>query len=187
MLDKNRQSLLLDGIFKLLVDARYQVVRSVNRTMVYAYFEIGKLIVEEEQSGKNRAEYGKSVLKKLSNGLTERLGKGFSVDNLENMRKFYLTYMISETLSRKSTDTQQKSETVSRISKKNDFQLSWSHYIKLIRIDNVEERKFYEIEIDQNNWSLREFKRQYDSALYQRLVLSKDKQGVIKIISLREY
>ena len=90
-------------------------------------FEVGRYIVEYEQNGKDRAEYGKSILKNLSARLTKRLGKGFSEDNLENMRKFYLCYQISETPSRK-------------------FTLSWSHYLKLIRIQNKDERSFYEIE-----------------------------------------
>ncbi|MBA7545583.1 putative nuclease YhcG [subsurface metagenome] len=164
---KNRQNLLFDKVTQLLSKARSEVVRSVNKTMVYTYFEIGRLIIEEEQHGKDRAEYGKSILKTLSDKLVKEIGKGFSVDNLENMRKFYFAYS--------------KSETVSRNLESYDFQLSWSHYLKLIRINNLEERKFYEIEAIQNNWSLRELRRQFDSALYQRLVLSRDKKGVKKL------
>ena len=166
-IDKNRQNLLFDKITQLLSKARSEVVRSVNKTMVYTYFEIGRLIIEEEQHGKDRAEYGKSILKTLSDKLVKEIGKGFLVDNLENMRKFYFAYS--------------KSETVSRNLESYDFQLSWSHYLKLIRINNLEERKFYEIEAIQNNWSLRELRRQFDSALYQRLVLSRDKKGVKKL------
>ena len=166
-IDKNRQNLLFDKVTQLLSKARSEVVRSVNKTMVYTYFEIGRLIIEEEQHGKDRAEYGKSILKTLSDKLVKEIGKGFSVDNLENMRKFYFSYS--------------KSETVSRNLESYDFQLSWSHYLKLIRINNLEERKFYEIEAIQNNWSLRELRRQFDSALYQRLVLSRDKKGVKKL------
>ncbi len=164
---KNRQNILFEKVAHLLSNARTEVVRSVNKTMVYTYFEIGRLIIEEEQQGKFRAEYGKSVLKSLSYKLNKEIGKGFSVDNLENMRRFYLAYS--------------KSETVSRNLKGNNFQLSWSHYLKLIRIDSLVERKFYEIEAIQNNWSLRELKRQFDSALYQRLALSRDKKGVKKL------
>ena len=166
-IDKNRQNLLFDKVTQLLSKARSEVVRSVNKTMVYTYFEIGRLIIEEQQHGKDRAEYGKSILKTLSDKLVKEIGKGFSVDNLENMRKFYFSYS--------------KSETVSRNLESYDFQLSWSHYLKLIRINNLEERKFYEIEAIQNNWSLRELRRQFDSALYQRLVLSRDKKGVKKL------
>ena len=100
-------------VVELLKQARNSVVRTINKTMVYTYFEIGKIIVEEEQKGKSRAKYGKGLLKDLSEKLTKEFGKGFSVDNLENMRKFYLTYSISETLSRKLDS--EKSETVSRI------------------------------------------------------------------------
>jgi len=116
----------------LLKEARKSVVKTVNQTMVYTYFEIGRIIVEEEQKGRVRAEYGKQILKGLSEKLSNEFGKGFSVDNLENMRRFYLVYSISETLSRKSQ--KDKSETVSRIFNKNDFQLSWSHYLFLLKL-----------------------------------------------------
>lgn len=99
-IDKNRQNLLFDKVTQLLSKARSEVVRSINKTMVYTYFEIGRLIIEEEQHGKDRAEYGKSILKTLSDKLVKEIGKGFSVDNLENMRKFYLAYSKSETVSR---------------------------------------------------------------------------------------
>ena len=127
--------------------------------MVQTYFKIGRLIVEEEQHGNIRAEYGKETLKNLSIKLTTNYGKGFSVTNLKQMRDFYLTYQIRQTVS-------------------DQFTLSYSHYLFLMRIDNPEERKFYEIESSQNNWSLRELKRQFDSALYERLSLSKDKEKV---------
>jgi len=143
----------------LLHSARQHVVRAVNQTMVYTYYEIGRMIVEDEQQGKERAEYGKRVLKELSKMLSAEFGKGFSVDNLQNMRQFYLVYSIYETTSRK-------------------FNLSWSHYLKLMRIANLEERSFYEIECATNNWSLKELQRQFDSALYERLVLSRDKEGI---------
>lgn len=146
-------------IVDLLTSARRKVVQTVNQTMVVTYFEIGKMIVEEEQAGKQRANYGHQLLKKLSEVLTKEFGKGFSVDNLENMRRFYLAYSKSETLSR-------------------NFTLSWSHYLKLTRIEDENERKFYEIESAKNNWSVRELKRQFDSALYTRLALSRDKNKV---------
>ena len=163
-------------ITKLLKNARSKVVQAVNTTMVYTYFEIGRIIVEEEQKGKERAEYGKKILEKLSQKLNKEFGRGFSVDNLENMRKFYLTYSISETVSRKSIS--RKSETVSRKFENIEFQLSWSHYLFLMKIDNLDERKFYEIEAQNNGWSLRELQRQFDTALFERLVLSRDKKGV---------
>ncbi|MCK5146925.1 DUF1016 family protein [bacterium] len=161
---KYAKSDFFDKVAETLKNARISVVQTVNKTMVYTYFEIGRIIVEEQQDGKERAAYGKNIIHELSKRLTSEFGKGFSVDNLENMRKFYLAYSISETGSRKLGG--------------NEFQLSWSHYIKLIRIADLKERKFYEIEAIQNNWSLRELRRQYDSALYQRLVLSRDKKGI---------
>jgi len=171
MTNKPSNTKLFSQIVDLLQSARNKVVRTVNQTMVLTYFEIGKMLVEEEQGGKERAEYGKQILKELSNVLTKEFGKGFSVDNLENMRRFYLVYEKSETLSRISENA--ISETASR-----NFNLSWSHYLKLMRIDDESERKFYEIEAYKNNWSVRELQRQFDTALYTRLALSRDKDKV---------
>lgn len=170
--NKNFYSKIVD----LLQSARKKVIRTVNQTMALTYFAIGKMLVEEEQEGKERADYGKHILKELSKVLTQEFGKGFSVDNLENMRRFYLAYGKSETLSRISTE--QISETPPRNLKQDEFLLSWSHYLKLLRIDDENERKFYEIESYKNNWSVRELQRQYDSALYTRLVLSRDKEKI---------
>jgi len=178
-IEKNIDIDFYNKIIELLKNARKKVVQTVNTTMVYTYFEIGRIIVEEEQKGKERAEYGKKILARLSQKLNKEFGRGFSVDNLENMRRFYLTYSISETLSRKSING--KSETVSRISKNIDFKLSWSHYLFLMKIDNSDERKFYEIEANNNGWSLRELQRQFDTALFERLVLSRDKKDVKKL------
>ncbi len=158
---KNRY---IKEIKELLLSAKSQVYKNINTIMTKTYFEIGKRIVKEEQNGKDRAGYGKEVLKNLSLELTQEFGKGFSVDNLENMRRFYLVYSKSETASRK-------------------FELSWSHYIFLSRIQNEDERNFYEIEAVKNGWSLRELKREFDSALFERLVLSSDKEKVSKLSS----
>lgn len=170
---------LFENVAKILNEARKTVLKSINKTMVYAYYEIGKMIVEDEQEGKARAEYGKQTLIDLSDYLSKEFGKGYSVDNLGNMRKFYLTY--SDNNQKKIDVENTKSETLSRISQTPDFQLSWSHYLKLTRINDKAERRFYELEATENNWSLRELKRQCDSALYQRLVLSRDKTGVKKL------
>lgn len=159
MSDELTNNDLFQKIANLLQTARQTVVRAVNQTMVYTYYEIGRMIVQDEQQGKERAEYGKQVLKGLSKRLTAEFGKGFSADNLENMRRFFLAYSISETASR-------------------NFALSWSHYIKLMRIQNPDERSFYEIECVANNWSLKELQRQFDTALYERLALSRDKEGI---------
>ncbi len=170
-----------NNITELLHLARKQVVRVVNQTMVLTYFEIGKRIVEEEQQGKERAEYGKQLLKGLSDVLTNEFGKGFSVRNIERMRAFYFTYQNSATLlsnSQESISATPLAESQKGQSPSTKFPLSWSHYIKLIQIDNEDERNFYEIEAQKNNWSVRELNRQYDSALYTRLALSRDKDKV---------
>ncbi|PCI96298.1 MAG: hypothetical protein COB15_10830 [Flavobacteriales bacterium] len=176
MTNKLENTTFFKQAIELLNSARQQVVSQVNLTMIQTYYEIGRMIVEEEQQGKSRAEYGKSLLKELSKVLTKEFGKGFSVDNLENMRRFYLVYGKSETLSRISSKA--ISETSSRKLQQEEFILSWSHYLKLIRIDDENERKFYEIESSKNNWSVRELQRQYDSALFTRLVLSRNKVKV---------
>ena len=181
MTNKPSNTKFFTQIVDLLQSARSKVVQTVNQTMVLTYFEIGRKIVEEEQGGKERADYGKQLLKGLSEVLTKEFGKGFSVQNLERMRSFYLTYQKSSTLSRISENAisstmlseSQKQQTASV-----RFKLSWSHYLKLMRIDDENERKFYEIEAFKNNWSVRELQRQFDSALYTRLVLSRDKNKV---------
>ncbi|WOE69141.1 PDDEXK nuclease domain-containing protein [Hydrogenimonas thermophila] len=143
----------------LLNDARNRVYKNINEIMTKTYFEIGKKIVQEEQRGNRRADYGKNLLKNLSNELTKEFGKGFSVANLKNMRQFYLAFQNRQTVS-------------------SEFKLSYSHYIFLSRIQNENERDFYEIESVKNSWSLRELRRQFDSALYERLLLSKDKNQI---------
>ncbi len=167
-IERNTRSDFYNKVANLLKEARKSVVQTVNRTMVYTYFEIGRMIVEEEQKGKERAEYGKQIIKELSKRLISEFGKGFSTTNLKQMRQFYLTYSKSQTLSDQF--------------EKLNFQLSWSHYLFLMKIDNPEERKFYEIEAISNGWSLRELQRQFDTALFERLVLSRDKKGV-KVIA----
>lgn len=138
------------------------------------------MIVEEEQGGKKRADYGKKVIKELSKVLIKEFGKGFSERNIEQMRQFYLVYSKSQTLSAEFENQKLQTlsaKTISKTSPRN-FDLSWSHYLKLMRIDDKNERKFYEIEACKNNWSVRELQRQFDSALYTRLALSRDKEKV---------
>ncbi|MEI9955861.1 MAG: PDDEXK nuclease domain-containing protein [Ferruginibacter sp.] len=192
---------LFKNIKTLVEQSKQELYVIANTTLTETYFHIGRLIVEYEQQGSNRAAYAKETLINLSAKLSDALGKGFSVDNLENMRKFYVVYKddylkhisknkkseavprksqlhpISETLSRKS-HKKQKSETLSRKLDLSPFRLSWSHYIFLVNIENSIERKFYEIEAISENWSLRETKRQYDSALFERLALSRNKSKV---------
>lgn len=148
----------ISGIRVLLVEARQSVVKQVNATMIKTYYEIGRRIVEQEQQGKEVANYGDYILVRLSESLSGSFGKGFSKRNLELMRQFYLTYRIAK----------------SPISQS----LSWTHYIRLMRISDPDERRFYEIEAANNNWSVRELNRQFDSALYQRLALSRDKEAI---------
>ncbi len=217
----NSNKELYAQVVTLLQSAKGQVLRTVNQTMVLTYFEIGRLLVEEEQGGEEKAQYGKELLKGLSKVLTKEFGKGFSVTNLERMRLFYQVYRISATplpisentdiasldeSNRKSStvlpisEDEQKQQTSSVVSikkgqtvsdqsnqekvevaQKHQFLLSWSHYLKLMRIDDLAERQFYEIESKKNNWSVRELNRQYDSALYTRLALSRDKKEVQKL------
>lgn len=141
------QNDFFERVGRILEQARSNAKTAVNLSMVYAYYEIGKNIIEEEQHGKERADYGKYILKGLSEYLTENYGKGFSVENLKLMRRFYSVYskdMIGETVFTQfkklpSTETGRK------------FFLSWSHYIKLMRIENIDERHFYEIEAVKND------------------------------------
>ena len=173
---------LFGKISNLLNESRRFVVASINRTIVLTYFEVGRLIVEDEQEGKERAAYGKATLKELSHNLTKEFGKGFSVYSLERMRNFFLTYRSQITGSGKSAVVVRKSELEKSASllrkSKHPFKLSWTHYLQLIKIERTDERDFYEIEAANNNWSVRELERQFSSSLYERLVLSRDKEGV---------
>jgi predicted nuclease of restriction endonuclease-like (RecB) superfamily len=166
---------LLDRIGNILVEARTKVFREINKTQVLAYWEIGREIIEFEQKGRTRAEYGEELIKRLSKDMTEKFGKGFSDRNLEQMRKFYLTFS-------------QKPQTLSAISAirqtvSDEFKpmLSWSHYCELLKVEEPIARSFYEQEAVQNNWSVRELKRQINSMLFERLALSKDTKAVMKM------
>lgn len=155
---------LYQKIRDFIHESRNSVVRHINTTMVYTYFEIGRIIVEDEQQGKERAEYGKETLKHLSVLLTKEFGKGFTVRNLELMRQFFTVFSKSKSVISKSPAQM--------------FQLSWTHYIKLMRIDDAQEREFYEIEAINNNWSVRELERQFDSSLFERVALSKNRKEI---------
>lgn len=167
----------LESVSAVLTRARKAAKTAVNLSMVYAYFEIGRMIIEEEQHGQDRAAYGKQILRELSIYLTRIYGKGFSVGNLKNMRQFYKVYasdQIGETVF-------SQFENLPAVSTGRKFFLSWSHYLKLMRISNVDEPHFYEIESAKNDWSLSELKRQYDSSLYERLALSTDKNKIYRL------
>lgn len=174
--------ILSNKIIDLIENARNFVVRNTNTTMVITYFSIGKMIVEEWQNGNEKSIYGSKLLVFVSNDLKLKLGKGFSVDNLENMRRFYICYqeqfIISENPSRNLTNTL-ISENDSR--KFSTHFLTWSQYVFLSRIVNNQERNFYEIEALQNNWSIKDLKRQFDSGLFERLSLSSDKSKIDKL------
>ncbi|PZX53377.1 putative nuclease of restriction endonuclease-like (RecB) superfamily [Algoriphagus ratkowskyi] len=160
-LTKNKDS-FYEKIADLLKGARQAVIKSVNHTMVVTYFEIGKLIINQEQEGEEKAKYGQNLISELSLKLSLEFGKGFSATNLKQMRTFYLTYSKGQMVS-------------------DQFNLSWSHYLKLMRIEDENERKFYEIESFKSNWSLKELQRQYDTALYTRLTLSREKNKVSEL------
>lgn len=158
----------LESVSEVLLEARKNAKTAVNLSMVYAYYEIGRIIVEEEQRGEKRATYGKQLLKGLSDYLTQNFGKGFSVANLKNIRQFYKVYstdQIGETVFCQF-------ENLPSVNTGRKFYLSWSHYLKLMWIDNIDERHFYEIESIKNDWSLSELKRQYNTSLYERIALS---------------
>lgn len=169
---KRNYNNLLERIAEILNQARSKVVREINKAQVLAYWEIGREIVEFEQKGKARAEYGKEVIVRLAKDMTHRFGKGFSERNLWNMKAFYLNFPILQTLSAESSETHisqtlsdesseiQKSKKLSRKTDQFEPILSWSHYCELLKVEEPLARSFYEQGSIQNNWSVRELKRQ---------------------------
>jgi predicted nuclease of restriction endonuclease-like (RecB) superfamily len=155
-----------NSVGDLIEHARDYVGRTADLTKCITYFEIGRKIVEEEQGGNARADYGAGLLKALSQYLTERCGRGFSLTNLKQAKKFYLTYAPSL----------EKGQTPSDL-----FKVGWSHYLILMRIENDAERRFYEIEAANGHWSYAQLQRQYGSSLYERLALSRDKDEVMRL------
>ena len=194
---------LLAEVKTLIAVARNAVVSTVNTLQVLTNFEIGRRIFEHEQKGAKRAEYGAELLKELSAKLTEEFGKGFSVTNLKLMRQFFLDF--NPRIGQQPTDqfriqqhppvelpADTKGQLVADRSaivhiatqqpdRKSPFTLSWTHYVLLLTIKNHDERSFYEIEATQQGWSVPELKRQKASALYERLALSRDKDGIRKL------
>jgi predicted nuclease of restriction endonuclease-like (RecB) superfamily len=154
----SNQDLFLQ-IKSLINQSKNQIISQVNTTITKTYFEIGKMIVEDEQKGNTKAIYGQETLKSLSSKLSDEFGRGFSVQNLELMRRFYILFAKSQTLSRK---------------------LSWSHYVRLLAFDDQPLKlQFYITETELNGWSLRELNRQIGSALFERVGLSTNKNAVI--------
>lgn len=187
---------------ELIRSARQAIVRSVDLIQVLTNFEIGRRIVEHEQGGSKRAAYGKGLLKELSTALTTEFGRGFSRSNLQNMRKFYLAYAarLPEKCQTPSgiLPLSPKSQMASGDSDggalpqiwgtasaefKSPFKLSWSQYVFLVSIESPDERSFYEIEAAISGWTLPELKRQFNSGLYERLALSRDKEAVKQLAS----
>ena len=147
---------LVVKIKTIIAIARERISKNVNIELLHTYWEIGEEIVEKNQEGNLRAKYGKNLLVKLSKKLTRDLGKGFSRSNLQNIRNFYIGYPICQTLS---------------------GELSWSHYCELLKISNKDKRSFYEKECINSNWAVRELKRQINSSLFEKLILSQGKQN----------
>ena len=160
--------------------------------MCVTYYEIGRMIVEEEQGGQARAEYGRGLLKELSTYLTEKLGRGYSLTTLKCAKKFYTVY--SQTVQQKALpgSAEGKGRTMFDLSvgsqkgptlfdRSYPFTLGWSHYLMLMRIENPDERRFYEIEATRQQWTYRQLQRQYGSSLYERLALSRDKDAVMRL------
>jgi len=169
----------------LILSARTTVARGVDLVQVHTNFEIGRRIVQEEQKGKDRAAYGKEVLKALAEHLTGEFGKGFSLSNLKSMRQFYLQnlHRIGQSATGQ-LETPPKSQSLTgqfTLAPSRPFTLSWTHYVFLLGIKNPDERSFYEIEATEQVWTVRELKRQFDSSLYERLALSRDKKGILQL------
>jgi predicted nuclease of restriction endonuclease-like (RecB) superfamily len=162
---------MLGEFVELLETSRRSAARAVNSVITATYWEIGRRIVEIEQGGETRAEYGEELLKRLANDLTARFGRGFSRQNLQQMRLFYLAYEeICQTLSSKFEFRE--------IAK--HFPLSWSHYVKLLAVKTDDSRKFYESEALRGGWSVRQLERQINTMFYERALLSKNKAGMLK-------
>lgn len=179
---QKREDALFERVSVLIEEARKRVVTTVNIAEVYTKYSIGQYIVEDEQQGEYRAQYGKAVLKYLSFRLTNKYGQGWSVETLDKCRRFYRVYSESGI----SSTVQTKLEIVNSVDEmymegNPIFTLSWSHYLILMRIENPDARRFYEIECAQQQWSVRQLGRQVGSSLYERLALSRNKDEVMRL------
>ena len=162
----SKEVVIIDDLYNkvrtILDNGRNKAYKAVNFAMVESYWNVGREIVEDEQNGENRAKYGKYILKELSAKLTKDFGEGYSITNLKYMRRFFMAFQKGQTLS---------------------DQLTWSHFILLLKVEKEEARNFYMIETVENNWASRELDRQINSLLYERIALSKDKEGVKELAS----
>lgn len=161
MLEKNNK--MISEITELVTKVKSELANEINKSVVFVYWNIGKIIVSNESEYNNRLEYGKEVLKGLSDELTKYLGKGYSVSNLKYMRMFYKAYPNFDIIS---------------------SNLSWSHYLELMIIEDKDKRNFYEKECINSNWSVRELRRQLDTSLFERLLLSDGKTNKEKVYEL---
>lgn len=178
----------ISSIRELIRAARSAVARNIDTIQVLVSFEIGFRIVEREQQGEKRAEYGKRIISELSSHLSREFGKGFSGRNLRNMRKFYLTYKIryKQIRQKPSAKLRKRNKEVAIWQKpsaefESPFKLSWSQYVFLCGINDKNEREFYEIEPTFNNWTLSELRRQFNTGLYERLALSRNKEEILNL------
>ncbi len=186
---------LIQQVIELVQTSRQFVVRQTNSVIVFTYFHIGRLIVQHEQKGSEKAEYGRATIKQLSKRLSTKFGDGFSERNIELMRSFFIAFQnrakqlpIPQPLATESSLVSlsnpeksgklQKSQPLASKLVSDVFPLSWTHYVILCRTGNINERSFYEIESLKNNWGKRELQRQMDSGLFERLALSKNKKKV---------
>jgi len=199
-----------DKIIELVQQARQAVARNVNSVMVFTYYNVGRLLVEEWQQGEKRAEYGTQLIANVSADLTKTFGRGFSIPTLERMRQFFLVYSHSSkelrnstvfqkcaNVLRKSDDIQIPSNSLtefadlpisSSLMRKSEDEaeicflpISWTHYLFLMRIKNEIERQFYEVESFQNQWSVRELERQFNTGLFERLAISKNETEILRL------
>lgn len=159
-IDKSHYSNLIENVGLLLSESRKQLYQNINRILVQTYWQIGQYIVEFEQDGEEDSKYGSDLLNTLSKDLTVHYGKGFGRSNLFYMRKLYLNFSNSGTLS---------------------HYLSWSHYYEILKADNELEINFYVKQCELEKWSVRELKKQMKSLLFHRFALSKDKAGIIEL------
>jgi hypothetical protein len=191
---------IVSGLVDLVEAARRFSARSVNAVMTATYWEIGRRIVESEQRGERRAEYGEALLKNLACDLTDKFGRGFGLANLKNIRKFFLTWPeggIGQTASGQSAPqfigpfSSEKGQTASGLFERGQglarlrqlaghFPLPWSHYVRLMPVSNDEARRFYETESLRCGWSVRQLDRQISSQFYERTALSRNKTSMLK-------
>ena len=174
--------LLCQKAVDLIDRARNTAIREVNLVQLLTYYTLGKWIVEVQQGGSGRAKYGKRVLETLSDALNHVFGKGYSVSTLTNIRKFYEIYKNRISAPMVTDFSEPNSQPlVTKFGNDVPFRLSWTHYLILMRIQNEDERDFYERLAIQENWSKRELSRQYGSSLYERMLIGKDKQQILRL------